>query len=47
MTLGYALNLEIKICPTYVEVQKIDGFIFKTFEIVLASFDIKDKLGKA
>ena len=38
MTSGYALKLDLKIYFTNIEVQKIDGSIFKTFEIVLASF---------
>ena len=47
MTLGYVLMLCLKICATNIKVQKIDSFILKTFEIVLASFEIKDKLEKA
>ena len=38
MTLGYVLKLRLKVCPTNIEVQKIDDFTLKTFEMVLASF---------
>ena len=44
MTLGYALKLGLKVCPTNVGAQKIDGFTLKTFEMVLASFQVEDKL---
>ena len=47
MTLGYILKLGLKVCSINVKVQKIDGFTLKMFEIVLASFQIEDKLGKA
>ena len=46
MTLGYASKLGLKICPTDVKMQKINGFILKTFGIFLASFQVKDKLGR-
>ena len=38
MTLGYASKLDLKVRPTDVRAQKIDGSIFKTFGMVLASF---------
>ena len=38
MTLGYALKLGLKVRPTNIKVQKIDGFTIETFEIVLANF---------
>ena len=47
MTLKYALKLDLKICYINVKAQKIDSSIFKTFEMVLASFQVEDKLEKA
>ena len=47
MTLVYALKLGFQVSCTNIKAQKIDGSIFKTFEIVLASFQMEDKLGKA
>ena len=47
MTPRYTSKLGLKICPTNIEMQKIDGSIFKIFEIVLTSFQIKGKLKKA
>ena len=47
ITLGYALKLGLKVFFTNVGVQKIDGFIFKIFKIVLASFQVKNKLESA
>ena len=47
MTPGYASKLGLKVRPTDVEAQKIDGSTFKTFEMVLASFQVEDTLGKA
>ena len=41
---AYALKLGLKIHHTNVEAQKIDGSTFKTFEIVLANFQVEDKL---
>ena len=38
MTLVYASKLGLKVCFTNVGVQKIDGSIFKTFNMILASF---------
>ena len=38
MIVEYVLKLGLKICFTNVKVQKIDGSIFKTFGIILASF---------
>ena len=46
MMLAYALKLGLKICRINVGAQKIDGSILKTFGIVLASFQVEDKLGK-
>ena len=46
MTPGYASKLGLKVRPTDVGAQKIDDSILETFEIVLASFQVKDKLRK-
>ena len=46
MTLGYASKLDLKICSTNVEIQKINGFTLKTFKMVLTSFQIENKLEK-
>ena len=46
MTLGYALKLGLKVRPTDVGAQKINGSTLETFGMVLASFQIEDKLGK-
>ena len=42
----YILKLGPKICLTNIRTQKIDDFIFETFEIVLASFQVENKLGR-
>ena len=47
MILGYILKLGLKVCPTNVKVQKINNSTFKKFEIVIASFQVKNKLKKA
>lgn len=47
MTSAYAAKLVLKVCFINVRVQKIDNLIFKTIEIVLASFQIQNKLEKA
>lgn len=46
MALVYAAKLGIKNQLTNIGAQKIDGIIFKMFRIVLATFQIKDKLNK-
>ena len=46
MTLGFALKLGLKVRSTNVETQKINDSTFKTFGMVLASFQVKDKLGR-
>ena len=46
MTLRYASKLGLKVYSSNVIVQKIDSLTFKIFEIVLASFQIKNKLEK-
>ena len=47
MTPGYALKLGLKICPIDGEAQKIDDSTLKTFGMVLASFQVEDKLRRA
>ena len=42
MTPAYALKLGLKIYPTNVGAQKIDGSILKMFGTVLASFQMED-----
>ena len=44
---GYVSKLGLKVRPTNVGAQKIDGFILETFEMVLASFQVKDMLERA
>ena len=46
MILGYALKLGLKIRPNNNKVQKIDNSTFEMFGIVLASFQVEDKLKK-
>ena len=46
MTSAYALRLGLWVHRTDIGAQKIDGSIFEIFEIVLASFQVEDKLGK-
>ena len=41
------MKLGLKVYSTNIKTQKIDGSILKIFEIVLASFLIKDKLKRA
>lgn len=43
ITLRYNIKIGLKICFTNNKAQKIDDSTFKTFEIVLISFQIKDK----
>lgn len=47
ITPAFAFKLALKICHTNVWAQKIHGFIFKMFEIVLASFWMDNKFGQA
>lgn len=47
MTAAYTLKLSLTIYPTNVGAQKVDGSTLKTFGMVLASFQIEDKLGRA
>ena len=46
MTLGYSVKLGLKVRPTIVEAQKINGSTLETFGMVLASFQVEDKLGQ-
>lgn len=46
ITLAYISKLNLKLCYTNIGAQKIDCSILKIFEIVLASFWIKNKLKK-
>lgn len=43
----YTLKLGLQVCHTNIRTQKIDGFTFKIFKMVLASFQIKDSTGRA
>ena len=47
MTPGYISKLGLKVRPTNVRAQKINGSTFETFEMVLASFQVEDTLGRA
>ena len=47
MTSAYAAKLGSKARHTTIEAQKIDDFTLKMFKIVLASFQVEDKIGKA
>ena len=47
MTPAYASTLGFQVQRTNIRAQKIDGFTLKTFGIVLASFQVEDKLGRA
>ena len=47
MTPGYASKLGLKVRPTNVGAQKIDGSTFEMFGMVLASFQVEDTLGRA
>lgn len=46
MTLIYALKLGLKVCSINIWAQKIDCSIFKIFKMILANFQIEDKLKK-
>ena len=47
MTPAYALKLGLRACHTNGRAQKIDGSTLQTFGMVLASFQVEDKLEKA
>ena len=46
MNLNYIQKLGFKIWKINIKAQKIDDFILKTFEIVIANFLIKKKIDK-
>ena len=46
MNPAYAKKLGLRVRQTNVGAQKIDGSHLKTFEMVIASFLLQDKLGK-
>lgn len=47
MTPTYVLKLGLTVRPTNIRVQKVDDSILKTFSMVLASFQVEDKLRRA
>ena len=47
MTPAFASKLGLNVCSTDVGAQKIDSSTLQTFEMVLASFQVEDKLGWA
>lgn len=47
MTSAYAAKLGLKVQPINVKTQKIDGSTLKIFEMVLANFQVDDKLGRS
>ena len=46
MTPAYASRLDLWVYHTNIRAQTIDGSTLETFEMVLASFQVKDKLGR-
>ena len=46
ITPAYALKLGLQVHHTNIKAQKIDGSTLKTFGMVLASFQMEDKLGR-
>lgn len=44
---AYMAKLSLKVWLINVGAQKIDGYILETFGMILASFQVEDKLGKA
>ena len=47
MTLIYAKQLCLQVQKTDVGDQKIDGSLLRTFKMVIAGFQVEDKLGRA
>ena len=47
MTLAYAKQLGLQTRKTDIRAQKIDGSSLRTFGIVIAGFQIEDKLSRA
>lgn len=46
ITPAYTTILELCVCPTNIEAQKIDEFTLSTYNIMLVNFQLKDKLRK-
>lgn len=46
MTPAYVVKLGLKVQKTDIEVQKIDSSTLNTFEMVLADFQVENKLGR-
>ena len=46
ITPAYIAKLGLKVCLINVVAQKIDGLLFKTFGMVIAGFQVEDKLGR-
>lgn len=47
MTRSYTIKLGLKVWRTDVRAQKIDGFTLETFAMILANFQVENKLKKA
>ena len=47
MILIYTSKSGLKVQITNIGAQNIDGSLLKTFEIIIADFQVKDKLGRA
>ena len=47
MTPAYAKQLKLQVWKTDVGAQKIDGSLLRTFGMVIAGFEIEDKLDRA
>ena len=47
MILAYASKLSLIVYHTNFKAEKIDSSILETFEMVLANFQVEDKLGRA
>ena len=47
MTQAYISKLSLRVRYTNIGAQKINSFTFEIFEMVLASFQVEDKFGKA
>ena len=47
MALVYTKQLGLQVWETDIGAQKIDGLLLWPFEIVIAGFEVEDKLGRA
>ena len=47
MTPAYTKQLDLQIQKTDVKAQKIDGSLLRTFRMIIAGFQVEDKLGRA